>query len=59
MGCVAIAFNAAALVSASAQPIPIQGASPSIHDANALTARIRGYHRGPGIWLSAAWGEAS
>src|SRR5262245_66585916 len=50
---VAIAFNAAALMSASAQPIPIRGASPSIHDANALTARIRAYHRGPGIWLGA------
>src|SRR5262249_26723666 len=52
-GLVAIAFNAAALVSAPAQPIPIRGAAASVHDANALAARIRAYHRGPGIWLSA------
>src|SRR5262245_587483 len=52
-GFVAIAFNAAALVSAPSQPIPIRGAAASVHEANALTARIRAYHRGPGIWLSA------
>src|SRR5262249_775897 len=46
-GFVAIAFNAAALVSAPAQPIPIRGAAASVHEANALAARIRAYHRGP------------
>src|SRR5215813_5920062 len=54
LGLVAIGFSAAALVSAPAQPIDrTQNAAAVVHDANALTARIRAYHRGPGSWRSA------
>ena len=42
---VAVGVTSTAVVSASAQPI--------VGDASALTARIRSYHRGPGIWTGA------
>jgi hypothetical protein len=50
LGLVAIGINAAAPVTAPAQPITGAGAAKTVHDANALTARIRAYHRGPGTW---------
>jgi len=54
LGFVAIGINAAALVSAPAQPVSgTQNAATAVHNANALTARIRAYHRGPGSWRSA------
>src|SRR5689334_13521706 len=52
-GLVAIVFYAAALTSAPAQSVPTGGAPASVHQANALTARIRAYHRGPGSWRNA------
>ena len=53
LGLVVIGINAAA-VSAPAQPIDrTQNAAAAVHDANALAARIRAYHRGPGSWRSA------
>jgi hypothetical protein len=45
---VALGVTATAVVSASAQPIAEAGRL--IRDANALSAQIRGYHRGPGLW---------
>jgi hypothetical protein len=42
---IALGVTATTIVSAPAQSI--------IGDANALSARIRGYHRGPGIWTGA------
>ena len=42
---IAVGITATSVVSASAQPI--------VGDASALTARIRSYHRGPGIWTGA------
>jgi hypothetical protein len=42
---IALGVTATTIESASAQSI--------IGDANALSARIRGYHRGPGIWTGA------
>ena len=53
MGLVAIGINAAALASAPAQPISTPQSGTAVHDANALAARIRAYHRGPGSW----WGS--
>jgi hypothetical protein len=53
VGFIAIGINAAALVSAPAQPITTRGAATAVHDANALTGRIRAYHRGPGAWRGA------
>src|SRR5262249_13305809 len=54
LGFVAIGITAAALVSAPAQPIDrAQNAATVVHEANALTARIRAYHRGPGSWRTA------
>jgi hypothetical protein len=54
LGLVAIGINAAALVSAPAQPINrTQNVASAVHEANALTARIRAYHRGPESWRSA------
>jgi hypothetical protein len=50
LGFVAIGINMAALVSASAQPINRTQAATAVHDANALSGRIRAYHRGPGSW---------
>ena len=51
VGFVAIAINAVALVSAPAQPIyRTQNAATVVREANALSARIRAYHRGPGSW---------
>ena len=42
---IALGVTATTIVSAPAQPI--------IGDANALSARIRGYHRGAGVWTGA------
>jgi hypothetical protein len=42
---IALGITATSVVSASTQPI--------VSDASALTARIRGYHRGPGAWTGA------
>src|SRR5262245_5143071 len=54
LGLVAIGINVAALVSAPAQPINrTQNAATTVHEANALAARIRAYHSGPGTWRSA------
>ena len=54
MGFVAIGINAVAPVSAPAQPINrTQNAATTVQEANALTARIRAYHSGPGTWRSA------
>jgi hypothetical protein len=53
MGFLAITFNAAAMVSASAQSIPTGGVAVSVHEAGALTARIRAYHLGPASWRDA------
>jgi hypothetical protein len=50
LGFVAIGINAAALVSAPAQSINRTQAATAVHDANALSGRIRAYHRGPGSW---------
>jgi hypothetical protein len=50
LGLVAIGINVAAPVTAPAQLITGVGAAKTVHDANALTARIRAYHRGPGTW---------
>ena len=55
LGLVAIGINVAAPVTAPAQPITGAGAAKTVHDANALTARIRAYHRGPGTW----WGSGA
>jgi hypothetical protein len=52
LGFVAIGINAAAVASAHAQPITGAGAATAVHDANALSGRIRAYHRGPGSWQS-------
>jgi hypothetical protein len=49
LGLIAIGINAAALVGAPAQAISRTQAT-AVHDANALTGRIRAYHRGPGSW---------
>jgi len=54
LGLVAIGINAVAPVSAPAQPINrTQNAATTVQEANALTARIRAYHSGPGTWRSA------
>jgi len=53
LGLVAIGISAAAPVPAPAQPIISAGAAKTVHDANALAARIRAYHRGPGSWRTA------
>jgi hypothetical protein len=50
VGLMAIGINAAALVSAPAQPINGTQAATAVPDANALSGRIRAYHRGPGSW---------
>src|SRR5262245_16992482 len=53
-GLVGIGINAVAPVSAPAQPINrTQNAATTVQEANALTARIRAYHSGPGTWRSA------
>jgi hypothetical protein len=49
-GFVALAVTAAMIASAAAQPFAEVGAASAIRDANALSSRIRGYHRGPGTW---------
>jgi len=49
-GLVTLAFVAATIVSAAAQPFVGSEASRVIRAANALSARIAAYHRGPGIW---------
>ena len=49
-GLVALAFVAATIVSAAAQPFMGGEASRVIRAANALSARIAAYHRGPGSW---------
>jgi len=50
LGLIAIGINTAALVGASAQPIKRTQVATAVHDANALSGRIRAYHRGPGSW---------
>src|SRR5262249_61741609 len=49
-GLVAIGVGAAAMPSATAQRFTEVGAAGAIGDANALSGRIRAYHRGPGRW---------
>jgi hypothetical protein len=51
LGLVALGINAAAPLTAPAQPIMGAEAVRTVHDANALAARIRAYHRGPGSWV--------
>jgi hypothetical protein len=48
MGLAALGITAMTIASAAAQPIP--GTGRAMQDAAALSARIRAYHRGPGIW---------
>jgi hypothetical protein len=50
-GLVALVIGAAAPVNAPAQPITGAGDVNTVREANALAARIRAYHRGPGSWL--------
>src|SRR4051812_13406913 len=45
-----LAFVAVTIVTAAAQPFVGGDASRVIRAANALSARIAAYHRGPGIW---------
>ena len=49
-GLVTLAFVAATIVSAAAQPFMGSEASRVIRAANVLSARIAAYHRGPGSW---------
>jgi hypothetical protein len=49
-GLVAIGVAAATAASAVAQPFTERVAAGAIRDANALSSRIRAYHRGPGSW---------
>src|SRR5262249_59644634 len=49
-GLVAIGVGAAAMPSARAQRFTEAAAAGAIGDANALSGRIRAYHRGPGRW---------
>jgi hypothetical protein len=49
-GFIALAVAEATIASAAAQPFTEVGAANAIRDANALSGRIRGYHRGPGAW---------
>src|SRR5262249_31767772 len=50
VGLVAIGISVATPVTTPAQPISGAGASKTVHDANALAARIRAYHHGAGAW---------
>jgi hypothetical protein len=45
-----VAIGVAATASAAAQPFTERVAAGAIRDANALSSRIRAYHRGPGSW---------
>jgi hypothetical protein len=47
---IVLVVAATTTVSASAQPIVGGDVGAVIRDANALSARIRSYHRGPGRW---------
>jgi hypothetical protein len=47
-GLVAIGVATAAMASAAAQPFTERAAASAISAANALSSRIRAYHRGPG-----------
>jgi hypothetical protein len=49
-GLIAIGVAAAAMPSARAQRFTEAVAAGAIGDANALSGRIRAYHRGPGSW---------
>jgi len=49
-GLVALGVAATAIASAGAQPFTEATAGAAIREAGALAARIRAYHRGPGIW---------
>src|SRR4029453_3572311 len=49
-GLVAVGVAAAAMPSATAQRFTEAVAAGAIGDANALSSRIRAYHRGPGRW---------
>jgi hypothetical protein len=50
LGLVVLAIVAAAIVSAAAQPFMGSEASRTMRAANALSARISAYHRGPASW---------
>jgi hypothetical protein len=52
-GFVALGVAAATIVSAAAQPFVGSEPSRAIGAANALSARIAAYHRGPGRWTGA------
>jgi hypothetical protein len=49
-GFIALVVTAATIASAAAQPFTPAVTARAIGDASALSARIRGYHRGPGAW---------
>src|SRR5262245_16996585 len=49
-GIVALGLTATAIGSAGAQGATQRNAAGAIRDANALSSRIRSYHRGPGSW---------
>ena len=51
LGLAVLCINAAAPVTAPAQPITGAGGVNTVRDASALAARIRAYHRGPGSWV--------
>src|SRR5262245_54746687 len=51
LGLVALGITASSPVTAPAQPISGAGGVNTVRDANALAARIRAYHRGPGSWV--------
>jgi hypothetical protein len=52
-GLLALGVAATAIASAGAQPFTEARAGAVIQKAGALAARIRAYHRGPGIWTGA------
>jgi hypothetical protein len=56
---VALGLNATAPVTAPAQPDHGTGAVTTVHDANALTGRIRAYHRGAGSWVGSGSAPAN
>ena len=45
-----VAFGVTATTALNASAQPIAEAGRLIRDASALSAQIRGYHRGPGLW---------